>query len=58
MINDQEYITTELKKTLEKMIILSTPRLNNLIAIIIGLIGNIVSDVLKILEYLLMVKVR
>ena len=58
MINDQEYITTELKKTLEKMIILSTPRLNNLIAIIIGLIGNIVSDVLKILEYLLMVKVK
>ena len=58
MINDQDYITTELKKTLEKMIILSTPRLNNLIAIIIGLIGNIVSDVLKILEYLLMVKVR
>ena len=38
MINDQEYITTELKKTLEKMIILSTPRLNNLIAMIIGLI--------------------
>lgn len=31
MINDQEYITTELKKTLEKMIILSTSRLNNLI---------------------------
>ena len=31
MINDQEYITTELKKTLEKMIILSTPRLNNII---------------------------
>ena len=58
MINDQEYITTELKKTLEKMIILPTPRLNNLIAIIIGLIGNIVSDVLKILEYLLMVKVK
>ena len=58
MINDQEYITTELKKTLEKMIILSTSRLNNLIAIIIGLIGNIVSDVLKILEYLLMVKVK
>ena len=38
MINDQEYITTELKKTLEKMIILSTPRLNNLIAMIIGII--------------------
>ena len=40
MINDQEYITTELKKTLEKMIILSTPRLNNLIAIIIGIIAS------------------
>ena len=38
MINDQEYITTELKKTLEKMIILSAPRLNNLIAMIIGII--------------------
>ena len=40
MINDQEYITTELKKTLEKMIILSTPRLNNLIAMIIGIIAS------------------
>lgn len=40
MINDQEYITTELKKTLEKMIILSSPRLNNLIAIIIGIISS------------------
>ena len=38
MINDQEYITTKLKKTLEKMIILSAPRLNNLIAMIIGII--------------------
>jgi len=38
MINDQEYITTELKKTLEKMIILSAPRLKNLIAVIIGII--------------------
>ena len=38
MNNDQEYITTKLKKTLEKMIILSTPRLNNLIAMIIGII--------------------
>ena len=38
MINDQEYLTTELKKTLEKMIILSAPRLNNLIAVIIGII--------------------
>ena len=40
MINDQEYITTELKKTLEKMIILSTHRLNNLIAMIIGIITS------------------
>ena len=38
MINDQEYITTELKKTLERMIILSKPRLNNLIAMVIGII--------------------
>ena len=29
MINDQEYITTELKKTLEKMIPLSSKRLSN-----------------------------
>ena len=36
MINAQEYITTKLKKTLEKMIIFSNPSLNNLIAIIIG----------------------
>lgn len=40
MINDQEYITTELKKTLEKMIILSAPRLNNLVATIIGIISS------------------
>ena len=38
MINDQEYITTKLKKTLEKMIILSAPGLNNLIAMVIGII--------------------
>jgi hypothetical protein len=38
MINDQEYITTELKKTLEKMIILSSTRLNNLVAMVIGII--------------------
>lgn len=31
MINDQEYITTKLKKKLEKIVILSNPRLNNLI---------------------------
>ena len=40
MINYQEYIATKLKKTLEKMIILSTPRLNNLIAMIIGIIAS------------------
>ena len=44
MINDQEYITTELKKTLEKMIILSTPRLNNLIAMIIGIYHTTIDD--------------
>ena len=38
MINDQEYIATELKKTLEKMIILSTHRLNNLVEMVIGII--------------------
>ena len=38
MINDQEYITTELKKVLEKMIILSSTRLNNLVAMIVGII--------------------
>ena len=40
MINDQKYITTELKKTLERMIILSKPRLNNLIAMVIGIITS------------------
>ena len=40
MINDQEYINTKLKKKLEKMIILSAPRLNNLIAMIIGIIRS------------------
>lgn len=38
MINDQEYITIELKKTLEKMIILSSTRLNNLVAVVVGII--------------------
>ncbi|BBK78760.1 hypothetical protein CBU03nite_13990 [Clostridium butyricum] len=38
MINDQEYITTELKKVLEKMLILKSTRLNNLVAVIIGII--------------------
>ena len=40
MINDKEYITTKLKKTLERMIILSKPRLNNLIAMVIGIITS------------------
>ena len=44
MINDQEYITTKLKKTLEKMIILSMPRLNNLIAMIIGIYHTTIDD--------------
>ena len=38
MINNQEYITTKLKKMLEKMIILSAPRLNNLIVMVIGIL--------------------
>ena len=38
MINDQDYITTELKKKLEKMIILSSARLTNLVAMVIGII--------------------
>ena len=44
MINDQEYITIKLKKMLEKMIILSTPRLNNLIAMIIGIYNTTIDD--------------
>ena len=38
MINDQEYITTELKQVLEKMLILKSTRLNNLVALIIVII--------------------
>ena len=48
MINDQEYITTELKKVLEKMIILSSIRLTNLVAMIVGIIISksvILSDI-------------
>ena len=48
MINDQEYITTELKKTLEKMIPLSSKRLNNLVAIII--VGIIISKTVVLSE--------
>ena len=54
MINDQEYITIKLKKMLEKMIILSTPRLNNLIAMIIGIITSqsvILSKIYQELKY-------
>ena len=40
MINYQECITTNLKKCYKKMIILSTNRLNNLIAMIIGIITS------------------
>lgn len=38
IINNQEYITTKLKKTLEKMIILSAPHLNNLTVMVIEII--------------------
>ena len=38
MINNQEYIITELKKVLEKMVLLNSNRLNNLIAMVVGII--------------------
>ena len=44
MINYQEYIATKLKKTLEKMIYLSTLCLNNLIAMIIGIYHTTIDD--------------
>ena len=44
MINYQEYIATKLKKTLEKMINLSTLCLNNLIAMIIGIYHTTIDD--------------
>lgn len=44
MINYQEYIATKLKKTLEKMIDLSTLCLNNLIAMIIGIYHTTIDD--------------
>ncbi|WP_315078169.1 hypothetical protein [uncultured Clostridium sp.] len=53
MINDQQYITTELKKVLEKMLILSSNRLNNLIAVVIGIIVSrsvILSDIAQELK--------
>ncbi len=54
MINDQEYITTELKKVLEKMIILSSTRLNNLVAMIVGIIVSqsvVLSDISQKLKF-------
>lgn len=53
MINDQQYIATELKKVLEKMLILSSNRLNNLIAVVIGVIVSrsvILSDIAQELK--------
>ncbi|MBS4535216.1 hypothetical protein GOQ29_06235 [Clostridium sp. D2Q-14] len=38
MINTQEHIITELKETLEKMIILSLRCLDNLVAIVLDII--------------------
>ena len=52
MINDQECITTALKKMLEKIIILSTLRLNNLIAMIIRIITSHSIDLSKISQEL------
>jgi hypothetical protein len=40
MINTQIYITTKLKETLEKMIILPKKRLTNIVFIIIGIINS------------------
>lgn len=40
MLNTQEYIITELRKSLENMIFLTAPRLNVLVAIIIGIIDS------------------
>jgi hypothetical protein len=47
MINDQEYITTELKNVLEKMMILSSTRLNNLVAMIVGIISFTISYIIR-----------
>ena len=58
MINYQEYIATKLKKTLEKMINLSTLCLNNLIAIIIGIYNTTIDDRLVILQFSLKVGKR
>ena len=40
MINNQEYITTELQKTLEKMIILPSKPLKNLVGLVTGIITS------------------
>ena len=58
MINYQEYIATKLKKTLEKMINLSTLCLNNLIAIIIGIYNTTIDDRFVILQFSLKVGKR
>ena len=58
MINYQEYIATKLKKTLEKMINLSTLCLNNLIAIIIGIYNTTIDDRFVILQFSLKVSKR
>ena len=55
MINYQEYIATKLKKTLEKMINLSTLCLNNLIAMIIGIYNTTIDDRFVILQFSLKV---
>ena len=58
MINYQEYIATKLKKTLEKMINLSTLCLNNLIAMIIGIYHTTIDDRFVILQFSLKVSKR
>ena len=55
LINYQEYIATKLKKTLEKMINLSTLCLNNLIAMIIGIYHTTIDDRFVILQFSLKV---
>ena len=58
MINYQEYIATKFKKTLEKMINLSTLCLNNLIAMIIGIYHTTIDDRFVILQFSLKVSKR
>lgn len=52
MINDQLYITTELKKALEKMIILPWKQLNNLVFIVVGILLSRSTLLSKIAEEL------